>query len=563
MTSSQGASFSQLFLYRWDPIFDSPRNLSGQYEKPYVEVRGDVDIDFDLLQCFAQALDETDSCHHATDTLSRFCIDVNLRTLQQDSRSTTQPVAILEDNGALTAWGIYQALADINTKTPDVSAIDIQQTERSKTRRARERRLYITNLNCWTVFALAASAPLHQARVLGEFIINHLHFDPLVNVKIPMDKLPVFAIEFHLPYFALRKHKLPQADSQRTVNGKGLRKYQDITFLRTMGSKADNSLTEYIYEASLSCLISGMDSYSWTAYFFNDTYFEPDDYSENIGEYEAQQCDEFRPDPLTAGKRLTQPLPSCPREYFLIVFEIRIRRVKDEWQQLYKSEYWTQTRQIASCNKDDPETCSTADRQRCKLREEFQEWMRQSTELLRKFINSLAQYAKEWRIFCGTGMNSFMSHEAHQLTRFSKALTAIDQHFVDLERLSAKVQNMMDCLCQDTVRDVNLQLAHESNESAHFQQKTARDVKVLTWITFLSLPFALAAGLLSTQEGFIPITPSPWTLLASIAILEILVWLILGSLLGWNWFSEKAKWARHQLGIRKSDIEGVELQGLS
>ncbi|KAI1137691.1 hypothetical protein F5Y05DRAFT_419163 [Hypoxylon sp. FL0543] len=568
MASPQGASFSQPFLYRWDPIFDSPRNLSGHYDKPYVDVRGDVDIDFDLIRCFAQIFDEADSCHYATDTLAGFCADVNLQTLQQNLCSTTQHVAILENDGQLTAWGLYQALAN-NTKTQGLGGADIEQAKQSKRELSHKRRLYVTNLNCWTVFALVASMPVHQARVLGEFVLNHLHFDPLINAKIPMDKLPVFALEFHLPYYAWRKHRLPRADCPRTLNGKGLRQYQDITFLRTMGSKVDNSLTEYIYEANMSCLISGLDSSSWTAYFFNDTYFEPDDYPENIQEYDAQECEDVMPDPLAAGKRLTHPLPACPREYFLIILEIRIRKVKEEWQQLYnpvyeaiqsyKSRYWSQTRQIASCSKDDPKACSTADRKRRVLREEFQEWMRQSTELLRKFINSLGQDAREWRIFCGTGMNSFMSHEPSQLTRFSRTLTAIDQHFVDLERLSAKMQNLMDCLCKDAVRDVNLRIAHESNESALSQQKTA---SVLTWMTIFSLPFVLAAGLLSTQKGFVPITPSPWALLASIAIMGIPLWLILGSLLGCSWFTERLKWAGRRLGIRKSDIGGVELQDL-
>ncbi|KAI1411948.1 hypothetical protein F5Y13DRAFT_190632 [Hypoxylon sp. FL1857] len=570
MASLQGASFSQLPLYHWDPVFDSPRGTSGQHNKPYIDVVDDADIDLDPIKRFAKALEETDSCHYATDTLAKFCTGVNLQTLQQNPSVASQLVAILEDSGGLTAWGLHQALSNINTENQNSDVTDVQQTGQNKAVKSHVRRLYATNLNCWTVFALAATAPTHQARVLGEFILKHLRFDPLVYTKIPFVKLPIFALEFHLPYLAWRKHMLPRADSQRTINGKGLRHYQDITFLRTMSKKADNSLTEYLYQANISCLVSGLDSYSWTAYFFNDTYFEADDCPENIQEYDAQECPEHMLDPLTAGKRPRHLRPSCPREYFLIISETHIRRAKEEWQQSfyavddaiqsYKSEYWTQARKIDSCNRDDPKACSTSDRERCKLREDFQEWMRQCAELLRKIINSLGQYAKERRIFLETGINSFVSSDPLQSTRLSRVLTAIDQHFVELERLSSNVQNVMDSLCQDTHRDVNLRLSHESNESALFQQKTARDVKVLTWMTFLSLPFALAAGLLSTQEGFIPIRPSPWALLASIAILEILVWLILGSLLGWNWFWENMKWARHQLGTRERDIEGVELQ---
>ncbi|KAI0116178.1 hypothetical protein F4776DRAFT_312978 [Hypoxylon sp. NC0597] len=558
MASSRAASFSKSLLYRWDPIFDLPRDLSHQHDTPYVDVRNDVDVAFDLTECFAQALDETDSCHPATDTLTGFCTDVNLRTLQQNLCSTTRLVAILEDRGGLTAWGLYQALAKAKAEEP--------KGRRSETR---ERLLYVTNLNCWTVFTLAACAPTHEACVLAEFILNHLRFDPLVNVKFPLISLPVFALEFHFPNFAFRRHRLPRADSQRTVNGKGLRQYQDISFLRTMGSKPDNSPTEYIYEASISCLVFGLDSYSWAAYLFNDTYFESDDCSENIQEYHTQEHEGLMPDPLIAGKRPRCTRPSCPRERYLIIFETQIRRAKGEYQQLfdfvdeaiqlYICEYWAQARQLSSRRKDDENTCSTADRQRRILRDKLLEWIRRSDELLRKIITSLEKYTAERRRFRDTGINSFTSSDTNHSTRFYRSLTAIDKHFVDLERLSTKVQNVQNGLC-DTIRHIDLQISHESNESTLFQQKTSRVVEIISLITFHSLPLTLISGLLSTQKGFIPITPSPWAFVTLIIILQMFAWFIVGSVLRRNWFIGKLKWARHYLWISNREIEGIELQ---
>ncbi|OTA55788.1 hypothetical protein K449DRAFT_438344 [Hypoxylon sp. EC38] len=568
MTSSQETRFSQPLLYRWDPIFDSSRDLSYQHDKPYVDVRNDVDVAFDLIKCFGQVLDETDSCHPATDSLAGFCTDVNLRKLQQDQCSTTRPVAILNDSGGLSAWDLYQALAKAKTEEPKGRAINIEETERSKKPKTRERLLYVTNLNCWTVFALAACASTHEARVLAEFIVNHLRFDPLINVKFPLNTLPIFALEFHLRYFALRKHRLPRADSQRTVNGKGLRQHKDISFLRIMDGKPDNSPTEYIYEASISCLVSGLDSYSWTAYLFIDTYFERDGCSENIQEYHRQEHEGLMPDPLIAGKRPRYMRPSCPRERVLIILETQVRRVKEECQQLFDSvneaiqlyirEYWAHTGQLSSCKKDDDNATSAADRQRRILREKLLKWIRGIDELLREIVTPLDKSIEEWRRFRVTGINSFTSTDTNHSTRFYRSLTAIDNHFVDLQRLSANFQNVKEGLC-DTIRHVNFQISHESNESTLVQQKTATVVETIAWITFYSLPVTMISGLLSTQKGFIPITPSPWALVALTAIFQMFAWFILSSVLRRSWFIGKLKWALHQLGIRNREIESIEL----
>lgn len=102
-----------------------------------------------------------------------------------------------------------------------------------------------------------------------------------------------------------------------------------------MGPKLDNSETEYVYEAKMSCLVSGISRYSWRGYLFNDLYFEIDEDSECVaGFHEDQEDLGPRVDPLAAGKRPIYPLPGDPREYFLIIFEVRLRKVVKECQQV-------------------------------------------------------------------------------------------------------------------------------------------------------------------------------------------------------------------------------------
>lgn len=102
-----------------------------------------------------------------------------------------------------------------------------------------------------------------------------------------------------------------------------------------MDSKDDNSLNEYVYESQLSYLVSGLSRYSWSAYLFNDLYFELDDNSDSVAGYDAEREMEPGLDPLSTGKIFLSAAPCEPREYFLFIFEIRMRRIKKEWKQLY------------------------------------------------------------------------------------------------------------------------------------------------------------------------------------------------------------------------------------
>ncbi|KAI1371184.1 hypothetical protein F4677DRAFT_464434 [Hypoxylon crocopeplum] len=515
MALPQGANFSQQLLHCWDPIFDSQRHVSDRYNEPFVDVRNDVDATSDLISMFMQAFDENDFCHCATDAVAGFCTGADLSNLQQNPCASTKLVALLDGNSGLTAWGLYQALRSpkvvskkahkgnmyirngrlYNRKTGHDSKC--LPAMKSRTVDKNIHRLFVASLNRWTVIALAANAPMHQASILCEFIFNHLQFDPLINAKVLRDGLPVFAFEFHLPYFALRKHRLPQKDTRRAANGDGLRGYYDITFLRTMSSKADNSPTEYVYEAKVSCLLSGLSRYSWSTHFFNDLYFETDEDAESIEEYLDQGSTGTILDPLTAGKKLMDTLPCEPREYFLVVLEIRLGRIKKEWQQLfaavnqaiqaYRNDYWDRA---VLCMTNNQGSHPDADSERSQLREELQEWMRRSVELLRKFIGPLNQYSEEWKIFQDTGVNYFMTTDnPEHSARLRQSLTSVEQRVTDLRRLLSKLKHTIDS-CEDMSRDVNLQIAHENNESALFQQKTAGDVRVLTWITFVNMILA-------------------------------------------------------------------------
>ncbi|RYP67965.1 hypothetical protein DL769_005612 [Monosporascus sp. CRB-8-3] len=448
--------------------------------------------------------------------------------------------------GGLTAFDLYKALRRPRWAT--------------KTAESEE---YVADIDRWTVLSLAASASESQARVLGEFIYRHLEWTTGTRLhnRIITEGIPLYALEFHLPFYALRKHRKTLRDLRTRQTGEPLRQSQDVTFLRTLSEKNDNSGNDIIYQAKVSCLVSGWDRYSWVAYMFIDLYFEEshvDQNLESIADYE-QHLSEVRLDPFTAGKTTSHGALREPREYFLQVLAVRLSKTKHEWEHLvlhiekaietYMSDYWARFAQTeSSSSSEKPGGTAKGNTTRTTLRLEFHEWMKMTTALLRKLINTIQEYIRELDLFFSKGVYYFHSfaHSTNVSGPAIVSLTTIDRVRDELGRLSKKLQNFKDNLSKDISQEVTLRLAHENNESTLSQQAAGRDLRMLTWTTFLSLPIALTAALLSTSQGYIPITPSPRNLLMSILFIEGLVWIALDALGGLRWSRAAGKWAYTQ-----------------
>ena len=119
-----------------------------------------------------------------------------------------------------------------------------------------------------------------------------------------------YAMEFHLPYYALRHGTSIKADAR------GLRRSGEF-FCRRLGSR------EHLYEAQISVLVTGVDEWFWTAYCFADTYFGSD---ESIQYYHKNKLDA-----LAGGEKSARFPVWNPREYFLSILSRRLKQVTKEW----------------------------------------------------------------------------------------------------------------------------------------------------------------------------------------------------------------------------------------
>lgn len=228
------------------------------------------------------------------------------------------------DINPLTATGLLHAL-----KAPRFSDEKKPDAPPDVTRRL----IYINDLSPGFVHALAAAAPLGEAKALRSAICTHIAFQPSIMVKTHSDGCNFFQMEFHLPYFVVRKCPLDRSGDEKKFLGKANAKsgrrsrWSDASFLRLESidsaepDEQRSNQTWGLYECHISVLITGRDNWQWTAYSFADTDSDRQRY---------EYTDGFDPNlELDASNPIWKP-----REYFLKALQINLKEVREEWEYL-------------------------------------------------------------------------------------------------------------------------------------------------------------------------------------------------------------------------------------
>ena len=148
--------------------------------------------------------------------------------------------------------------------------------------------------------------------------------------------VPVFQLEFHLPYYAWRRSH--PAKSCPAVDVRRLRQSKSLSFLTARESEESSVWrTEYLYEAQITCVVSGTDNWKWLAYCLVDTYFETAATRESVESYHLDAIDGMRSDPLTLSRNDAAKPITAPRDYFMRVLEVRANQVREEWVNVLES----------------------------------------------------------------------------------------------------------------------------------------------------------------------------------------------------------------------------------
>jgi hypothetical protein len=208
----------------------------------------------------------------------------------------------------LTATGLLRALERLRFGHKDLPD-------------AARRLIYITDGDPSCIQALAATVSEQEAKVLRNAIYQYLKFRASIAVKIPSRGFLTFQLDLHLPFFILSKSGPPE-----DANLKPWRNWTDLSFLKLekFDSEPQKPMEVWgIQEAQFSLVVSGSDNFRWVGYGFVDA---------EIDGILAKSCDNDLPHDQIAAGDLQASFPYWdPRDYWIMVFEIRSGYVRNQW----------------------------------------------------------------------------------------------------------------------------------------------------------------------------------------------------------------------------------------
>ena len=172
-----------------------------------------------------------------------------------------------------------------------------------------ERRLvYLPDLTPTTALALVSGTAGARAPALRDFLQRYVTGRVFFGVSVSSG----FALEFHLPYYALRR------SPKLCVDSRGLRRLGLFTFPGVTSEGPD-----FLHEAQISVVITGVDEWFWMAYCCVDRFF---------GSEQDTTCYLQRwLDPFTGGEKDVRHPYWNPREYFLLILSYRSHQMAMEW----------------------------------------------------------------------------------------------------------------------------------------------------------------------------------------------------------------------------------------
>ncbi|KAK3333324.1 hypothetical protein B0T19DRAFT_122819 [Cercophora scortea] len=398
---------------------------------------------------------------------------------------------------------------------------------------------YITDLDCWSILAVVATASKNQAAYLRSFIHRHLAFKNFIGVYMPVTGFSTFALEFHIPFYVWRQREGPILDQRRRANGKPLRWSSNLGFLKLDPSDGPaSSVEDCIYEAQISCIVTGIDERSWVGYACIDTYYkgDRDDNQESVEYYVEQSINGPRMDPLSGGRFDADKPIWKPREYFLRLLDCRMDQVRQEWHNvvsraLQTTEEYTHDYLLPA---DDLSPDHTE-----KYNKRVQRFSRMTIRFLLQIITLLSKTIGSWDTFKEGDLGHFLGLDPLGSTdrsgSSSRLLLTVEKHVSELRVLRNEVEAQKQLL-ENLEREVTQDLQQDSNKIASLQQQSGEHMKVFSIIALTFLPISTTAAIFSVNSDILPFQPNLRTFAITTICLGAVVLAVLTLILNWSWY---------------------------
>ncbi|KAI1335662.1 hypothetical protein F5Y15DRAFT_243280 [Xylariaceae sp. FL0016] len=454
-------------VYSWDVYFKKRKPARTYLQENHAHYRYKYDVSGKYTSFIRTSMEDSRASQRflcRADHVESFCGAAHVEGLQRSvDEQATRPIALVDERqldyvgisetgciartskGPLSSQQLHEHLSRpryIDSSAASSSDGRSGSGPESPDADAERRLIYITDMNRFTVLALLDTASYSQANFLRDFIYNHLTFSPLFSLALPMT-YKIFALEFHLPFFAWRKGPKCIEDERRMSDGRPLRRSQNLSFLdATPSENHPMRSNDFIYEAQVSCLVSGLDDYSWIAYSFVDTFHNKcqsgetgnEDEDSVLYHHERETTHGLVPlDPLSGGSLRADRPEWNPRMYFLRVLESRIEQVKHEWINIVsqiqkKTCKYTQDYQVSTnlYHSSDPDN-------RGERMKRFHDWTVSTLRLLGEVTHVLSRTIQAWSRFRDREAQYFLGEQGSTDALLpSLCLLAIDKHMDEM-----------------------------------------------------------------------------------------------------------------------------------
>lgn len=535
----------------------------------------------DIIEAFVGMLHSRSafSCLHQAVEIKDFSHSMDLAVLKAGSLDEVrQPIALLDERieagsgpgrdkrgtrreykGPLGAHGLWKELSRkrykqeipahrfADPRVPSTTTSIPPQEQHPEEIDADRRLIYVVNLDRWSLLAIVSTAPKLQAEHLVHFVYKHLSFKCHIGVHIPASGFQNFALEFHFPFYAWRKSVLARVPSMgrslirdsrlRKPKGRPVRRSRDLKFLSMLVAGASEGSEDCLYEAQVSCLVSGVDQFSWTAYLFVDTYHKGKVNEESPTTYdEGAKANGLYLDPLTHGRHDANMPVWSPREYFVQVLDARLDQVQQEW-----SDVVDRILQVIEPYTYDDSVLEEDDRKLndAELRhKDAQQLFSMTIRLLDRMSHLLDRTTDAWESFRQTDFSYFSDMEMPKQWKSNlsphRFLLSCEKHVSKLRDLRKHVDEEKDLL-RRFAEELAMGIASDDNIAVTLQQRTGEHVKALAVGALLFLPITATAAIFSVREGVLPIDSTVENFVLMTLILTIVLLAALAAVLKWKW----------------------------
>jgi hypothetical protein len=388
---------------------------------------------------------------------------------------------------------------------------------------ADRRLVHIADPDAYDFLALVKTASAHQQRSLRNAICDYLASRTSVKATVFKEGSLVFQLEFHLPYFVLRRTQIEQNFSNKMK--KHHRAWMNVDFLGIKETHLEKEGVWGVHQAQISLTICGTANSCWIAYCFEGRHFEED---EEMEELESKAFD--RSDKIARGELDAHNPIWDPREYYLHVVLIRMQQVHREWEELVryvevgiKEQSWGRF------------FCMTRDGTPLKSNHlADSEFYDAALHLLSKLLEELANTHDAWTNFTSLPGGCDLLFDLRSDPRLRRTISHLNEIFDSMLRMEKRLQRTAE-QCEKRAQIVHLHLSSESKKNAEVT------VYAIAPVAIVSLFFAIPTPVIDFDRNLFSFL---FSILLYVVTLQSLLFVYKGKLRRQPWWERICRRAK-------------------